>query len=1005
MFHRTAVLVIIVPLLGVVARCHGADRPQYRADAARSASTADGLPQHFHRRPRWVARLPEPRPAWPRSDRMAFDRAPQPIIANGTVFLGHSADGTLYAIDLASGGIRWRFTTQAPIRFAPVAWRDLVMVGSDDGHVYALRQSDGRLAWRFRAAPADDLVLGNGRVISKWPVRGGPVLADDTLYVAAGIWPSEGVLLYALDPADGSVRWKNDKAGAIYMGQPHGGAYAESGVAAQGHLVVSGNRLLVPTGRAVPAVFDRRTGKFLFFHLQRYGQRGGALAMAVGDVFFNQGWGYDTAAGAKVLQVDAELVAAADNRIDAVHGRTLRRLQWKTKQQADRRGKQHAVRSLEPIWTTKLPFEPTALAVARGESIIGGRGTVAVVHPKTRRIRFRAPVSGTVHGIAAADEQLIVTTDKGTVVCFGAEEAAARSEAKRPFRPSSTGSHPWAMLRTKITEPGYCVVLAYHSPAEIIALTSLKQTIVVFEPDARRVAELRNELAAEVFDPSRVSIWQRSPVHTGLPDYVANVVVCAPGRRWTEAQWSEIMSEAKRLQRPYGGTIAIRREDHWELKRRGALSGAGTWTHQYADPANRLNSGDRIVQADLTMHWFRDVAFGLPQRHGRGPAPLFADGLLVHEGLDGLICVDAYNGTERWRYELPGVLQAYDGDQLMGVSGTGSNFCIAAGRLFVRHGTECDELSLETGRRLRRFVTPADDSSKSAPWGYIASDGKRLYGTEADPSHVVTYRYVNRGGDMRRQLTESKAIFAYDLATGKLLWRYAARDSIRHNAIAVAQDRVVLIDRPQAPFDRTKRPQGRAHPFGRLVALDARTGDVEWHNDREIFGTVLIADPWHDALVMCYQPTRFRLDSERGDRIAVLRWSDGKRLWDQPARYASRPFIVEDAIYAQGAGWDLLSGKPRPFPFKRSYGCGILAASQNLLLFRSATLGYCPLADPAHIVNYGGLRPGCWINALPVGGLVVMPDASAGCRCSYLNQAWIALGNRRPHRISPANSR
>jgi hypothetical protein len=41
--------------------------------------------------------------------------------------------------------------------------------------------------------------------------------------------------------------------------------------------------------------------------------------------------------------------------------------------------------------------------------------------------------------------------------------------------------------------------------------------------------------------------------------------------------------------------------------------------------------------------------------------------------------------------------------------------------------------------------------------------------------------------------------------------------------------------------------------------------------------------------------------------------------------------------------------------------------------------------------NYGGIRPGCWINAIPAGGLVLVPDASSGCRCSYLNQAWIAL--------------
>jgi hypothetical protein len=42
-------------------------------------------------------------------------------------------------------------------------------------------------------------------------------------------------------------------------------------------------------------------------------------------------------------------------------------------------------------------------------------------------------------------------------------------------------------------------------------------------------------------------------------------------------------------------------------------------------------------------------------------------------------------------------------------------------------------------------------------------------------------------------------------------------------------------------------------------------------------------------------------------------------------------------------------------------------------------------------MNFGGVRPGCWINSLPVGGLVLVPDASAGCQCSYQNRSWVAL--------------
>ena len=34
---------------------------------------------------------------------------------------------------------------------------------------------------------------------------------DDIVYFAAGIWPSEGIYLYALDASTGKVIWVNDK--------------------------------------------------------------------------------------------------------------------------------------------------------------------------------------------------------------------------------------------------------------------------------------------------------------------------------------------------------------------------------------------------------------------------------------------------------------------------------------------------------------------------------------------------------------------------------------------------------------------------------------------------------------------------------------------------------------------------------------------------------------------------------------------------------------------------
>jgi len=36
-------------------------------------------------------------------------------------------------------------------------------------------------------------------------------------------------------------------------------------------------------------------------------------------------------------------------------------------------------------------------------------------------------------------------------------------------------------------------------------------------------------------------------------------------------------------------------------------------------------------------------------------------------------------------------------------------------------------------------------------------------------------------------------------------------------------------------------------------------------------------------------------------------------------------------------------------------------------------------------------RPGCWINLIPAGGLLLAPEASSGCTCNFSVQTSLAL--------------
>ena len=993
-----------------------ADWPQFRADAARSGYTAESLPADLHLS--WVYRPSHaPEPAWTGDDtRMPFDYANAAVTTRGFVLFGSSTDDKVYALDGATGEPRWEFFTESPVRFAPAVWKDRVFVAGDDGWLYCLALQTGKLIWKRSGGPAVDTLLGNGRIISRWPARGAPVVLEDKVYFAAGIWPTEGIFLYALDASDGSILWLNDSSGSLEINQPHPGARAKSGISAQGYLAAAGDTLLVPTGRAMPAAFDRAKGNYRYFHLQEQGAGWGARKGAgpyvsiIDGKTFNENDVFQTtdgeflARGIPSMAMAAfpeHIVFAADAEIRAIPRSNL----LVEREVVNRKGKK--VKKLflgEPAWAIPCPEQtPVSLIGAGGTVVLGDQnGKVITASLESKAIVSRLEVEGLPLDLAVSDGRLYVSTDRGSIYCFEAKKdnppriLQPQRESVPDAGDSVYSAAAEEILRKSGIREGYCLDLGCGDgrlAQELARQSALK--IYAVDSDASRVAAARKRLDDAGWYGHRVTVLQRELSDTKLPNFFANLIVSS--RSLEEGPAVVPGEERWRMQRPYGGVACLGKLGEMTCSKRGPLDQVGQWTHQYCDPANTNCSPDGMLRAPLNMLWFTDNDFEMPSRHGRGPAPLFAEGLLYIEGMHGIRAIDAYNGWVHWEYPIKDVLKSYDQEHLNGTAITGSNWCLSDGSLYVRFADRCLRLDATTGSKLGEFPAPRRADGTVGTWGYLACENDTLYGSLCNEEHVVWYTFGR--ADMSEQFSESTLFFALNAKTGELKWTFTPEHSIRHNAVAVGGDRVSLIDRPLAIRDRRKGDQTE-HPPGELLALDSNTGEVLWRAAERVDGTLLALSVPHDVLFMSYQSTRFRLSSEKGGRMAAFRASDGKPLWNIEAKYASRPILNDRTLYAEPAAWDLLTGQKKEFHFTRSYGCGTLSGSTHLVAFRSATLGYLDLLQDGETENYGGIRPGCWINTIPAGGLLLMPDATARCTCSYLIKATVALqpadGSARP---------
>lgn len=964
-------MAILLAALAVVPTAFGGDWPQYRYDAQRSAASPDELPAQL--RCAWVLELPRLKPAWPDQPKMQFDAAYEPVVAGQRMFVGSSHNDSVTAYDTRTGDTVWQFFADGPVRFAPLAWQDKLYFVSDDGYLYCLHAGDGSLAWKFRGGPSDRKVLGNERLISTWPARGAPVIAEGKIYFAAGIWPFMGIFLHALDAATGEPLWTNDGDGSMYIKQPHN-TDSFAGVAPQGPLVAIGERLLVPGGRSVPACYDRASGKFLYYQLGENGKRGGGSTVAATEHFlFNGGAVFDLETE-KYLDSSGDLIAFADGvlysgRKSDLSAFDLNSAKVQPVETIDSKGNKKTITkwSLDEVGSTKTP--PLTALIKAGSHLYGGsQGRVLSyklpLADSSRDAVWEAEIEGTPASLIAAYERLFVATLEGRIYCF-ADSQSTPLKAKRiaPLAAASKTddaaiSRAAAILKSSEVRAGHC--LMFGASDEDLILELIRQSdlrITVVEPDVAVARRLRESLQSAGLSCERAAVLAADPLHAELPPYLASLIVVGSLPPALDDQASLVQKLFESL-RPYGGAACLNIsadeaeslasslkerplagavwKPHGEgtlLIRQGALPGSSNWTHEHADAANSRVSKDSRVKAPLGLLWFggssnEDI---LP-RHGHGPQPQVVDGRLVIQGMDLLRATDVYTGRVLWETRLPGIGALYDNTAHQpGANASGTNYISTPAGIYVAYRDACLVLDPATGKERQKFQLPLEDGAEKRPlWGYLNVDGEYLIGG-ADPvfdPKLVKNSSKSRPSSGSSLLDEAKALadkvlkvendnysssqrlVVMDRTTGKVRWTADARSGFRHNAICLGGGRLYCIDRLSgAQLSRLKRRGEDAPHKPRLVVFDLETGKELWSTEQDVFGTWLSYSAERDVLVEAGRGTRDTLSDEAKGMRAYAAAS-GDVTWENKS-FTGPAMIHHDTILMQGSACELLTGEKR----------------------------------------------------------------------------------------------
>jgi outer membrane protein assembly factor BamB len=416
--RRTSFLLTVLSSLTLLAESTKADDwPTAQHDNRRTGFSAEKI-DAARLKAVWSWRSPfPPEPAWhgpAKWDAWAsirnlpsmrsYDLVFHPTAVGESVFLGSSVTDSVSCLNAATGEIRWRFTTDAPVRIAPSIVDDRVYFGSDDGNAYCVDVMSGDLIWKFSPGDAaPPRILNNGRLISPTPCRTGVVVEDGVAWFGCGLVPWQPSYLCAVDAKTGQV----DSPGTFVK--------TLSGKTLEGSPALSSTQILFPQGRVAPQIFARVDGRDLGT-LKKSG--GGSIVVVTPNAGILHGPATDSRRGG----INASSPQTLESIATYGRGNSLAVNGDRSFVLSDDELVASSLTERKVLFRVPCRF-PFAI-VGAGETLFaGGDGEVAAFSAVDGRLLWTHSVDGRAYGLAVANGRLLVSTDEGVLTAFAVDSS------------------------------------------------------------------------------------------------------------------------------------------------------------------------------------------------------------------------------------------------------------------------------------------------------------------------------------------------------------------------------------------------------------------------------------------------------------------------------------------------------------------------------------------------------------------------------------------------------